>query len=238
MSPFTSRIVFSFFSFFFLLFNLFMISSQPISFKTNIEELSELCSIVTCSLCRYLDIDRQKNLTVFCYKLLSCIDISPSVIYTGLKYIQSILANNYQCVDEYSLFTVTLLLAYKYTEDYSPPNMWSFVSMIPVKTLISLETKLLQHLDYSLHISAETFMLWTEECNVLCNLQQQQSLIDIYHNYYYDYSYYYYYYHYTLNTYPTLSSHLMYDEAYQDDVCSQTQIPVISSNDIWYPFFL
>ncbi|EIE77862.1 hypothetical protein G6F46_008112 [Rhizopus delemar] len=193
-------------------------------FKTEIEELSELCSIVLCSLYKYWDIDKQKSLSLFCYKLFTLIDIPPSVIYTSLKYVQSLLVNNSE-LDEYSLFTVTLLLAYKYNEDYPPPFMlqWSYASMIPVKTLVLLESRILEQLGYSLYISPETFLLWTEECNVLFDIQL------------------------LLFTQPTTTTtnilnndyHYYYDYSLQEDVplwtLYQPEIPV-TINDMWYPF--
>ncbi|KAI8637920.1 hypothetical protein BD408DRAFT_374339, partial [Parasitella parasitica] len=121
------------------------------------------------------DMDRITNFSNFCDRLMLQIDIPKSVVYTSLKYIQRILANSvneYNLIDlsdiahEYSLFTVSLLLAYKFLED-NPPFMrqWSFVSMIPIEDLVRVESQILQKLDYSLDISVETFDEWTDQCN-------------------------------------------------------------------------
>ncbi|KAG2211593.1 hypothetical protein INT47_008689, partial [Mucor saturninus] len=152
------------------------------TFKTGIE-LSELCCSIVQTLCGgniTWDMDRQLNFSIFCNRLLLQIDIPPPVVYTSLKYFQYILANSvneYNIIDlsdiahEYSLFTVSLLLAYKFLED-NPPYMsqWSYVSMIPIKELISLESKVLNLLGFSLNISTEAFFEWTEQCNTLYDM--------------------------------------------------------------------
>lgn len=93
--------------------------------------------------------------------------------------------------------------------------------MIPVKTLVLLESRILEQLGYSLYISPETFLLWTEECNVLFDIQlllfTQPTTTNILNN---DYHYY-------------------YDYSLQEDVplwtLYQPEIPV-TINDMWYPF--
>lgn len=95
--------------------------------------------------------------------------------------------------------------------------------MIPVKTLVLLESRILEQLGYSLYISPETFLLWTEECNVLFDIQlllftqpttTTTNILNNDYNYYYDYS-------------------------LQEDVplwtLYQPEIPV-TINDMWYPF--
>ncbi|CEP10894.1 hypothetical protein [Parasitella parasitica] len=123
------------------------------------------------------DTDRITNFSNFCDRLMLQIDIPKSVVllYLSLKYIQRILANSvneYNLIDlsdiahEYSLFTVSLMLAYKFLED-NPPFMrqWSILSMIPIEDLVRVESQILKKLDYSLDISVETFDEWTDQCN-------------------------------------------------------------------------
>ncbi|GAA5807117.1 hypothetical protein MFLAVUS_000468 [Mucor flavus] len=146
-------------------------------------ELSELCSSIIQTLCGgniTWDMDRQMNFSIFCNRMLMQIDVPEPVVYTSLKYFQYILINSvneYNIIDlsniahEYSLFTVSLLLAYKFLED-NPPymNQWSFVSMIPIKELISLESKVLNILGFSLNISTDQFYQWTDQCNTLYDM--------------------------------------------------------------------
>ncbi|KAI9281186.1 hypothetical protein BY458DRAFT_487182 [Sporodiniella umbellata] len=230
--------------------------NQQMICKTGIEELSELGSIVLCFLRRDWDLERQKNVYLFYYKLFALIDIPSYVVYASLNYMQTVLANNHD-MDDYSLVTVTLLLAYKYTEDYPPPFMlqWSYVSMIPVNTLVKLESALLRYLDYSLYISSESFLLWTEKCNVLCDLpffsEEPAAILnnDTYYPYYYSPPL-------TPTLYPQVQpiayndniSPLLYNQdlidLYSQDSCSvpiwmlysqPPQVP-ITMNDMWYPF--
>ncbi|KAI8878246.1 hypothetical protein K501DRAFT_165544, partial [Backusella circina FSU 941] len=135
-----------------------------------VHQLPELCSIVFGSLCEW-NIERQTQFSLYCYHLFSLVDTPAPVVYTSLKYVQTMLAKGTE-MDEYSLFTVALVLSYKYTEDHAPPFMlqWSCASMIPVETLTILELDSLSLLDYSLYISADAFRQWTEECNVLYDL--------------------------------------------------------------------
>lgn len=146
-------------------------------------ELSELCSTVVQILCRgdvSWDLDRQMNFSIFCNQLVTQMNIPAPVVYTGLKYLQTILANSvneYNVIDlsdiahEYSLFTVSLLLAYKFLED-NPPYMsqWSFSSMIPVKELVLLESQVLNILGFTLNFSSDQFYEWTEQCNTLSDI--------------------------------------------------------------------
>ncbi|CAO3615841.1 unnamed protein product [Mucor hiemalis] len=146
-------------------------------------ELSELCSTVVQILCRgdvSWDFDRQMNFSIFCNQLVTQMNIPAPVVYTGLKYLQTILANSvneYNVIDlsdiahEYSLFTVSLLLAYKFLED-NPPYMsqWSFSSMIPVKELVLLESQVLNTLGFTLNFSTDQFYEWTEQCNTLYDI--------------------------------------------------------------------
>ncbi|KAG1439246.1 hypothetical protein G6F56_012353 [Rhizopus delemar] len=114
-----------------------------------------------------------------------------------------------------------------------------------------LESKVLEQLDYSLYISPETFLLWTEECNVLCDIQlfptEQPAILN-------NDSYYPYYYSPPLT--PTLyndASPILYNDVspilyndvldlYSQEDCSvpmwmlyQPEVPV-TINDMWYPF--
>ncbi|KAI8380259.1 hypothetical protein BD560DRAFT_387608 [Blakeslea trispora] len=159
-------------------------------------ELSELCSTVVKILCGgnlMWDMDRLMNFSLFCHRLVVELNLSTSVVYTSLKYFQSILANSineYNIIDlsdiahEYSLFTVSLILAYKFLED-NPLYMrqWSFVSMIPVEELVMLESRVLQKLDYSLAISTEHYHAWTDQCNTLLQMPylslEQLNLFDL-----------------------------------------------------------
>ncbi|GAA5797293.1 hypothetical protein HPULCUR_002674 [Helicostylum pulchrum] len=54
--------------------------------------------------------------------------------------------------------------------DVPGPNQWSFVSMIPIKELISLESKVLNILGFSLNISTDQFYQWTDQCNTLYDM--------------------------------------------------------------------
>ncbi|KAK4509089.1 uncharacterized protein ATC70_007439 [Mucor velutinosus] len=135
------------------------------------------------------DMDRIANFSSFCDRLMLQIDIPEAVVYTSLKYIQRILANSvneYNLIDlsdiahEYSLFTVSLSLAYKFLED-NPPYMrqWSFVSMIPIEDLVRVESQMLQKLDYSLDISIEAFNQWTDQCNEIFHGSQDVLKYDL-----------------------------------------------------------
>ncbi|KAI8085814.1 uncharacterized protein B0P05DRAFT_533834 [Gilbertella persicaria] len=173
-----------------------MILSSRESFQPNSItpiQLSDLCSNVVKILCGgnlMWDMDRLMNFSLFCNRLVVQLDISAPVIYTSLKYFQTILANSineYNIIDlsdiahEYSLFTVSLILAYKFLED-NPPYMrqWSFVSMISIEELVMLESQVLQKLDYFLSISPEVYHEWIEQCNALPFLTLEQlNLFDL-----------------------------------------------------------
>ncbi|KAL7314665.1 hypothetical protein PS15m_006208 [Mucor circinelloides] len=164
---------------------------QPLLLSTP-NDLSVLSQKVIRLLCcgnTIWDMDRIINFSTFCDRLMLQIDIPESVVYTSLKYIQRILANSvneYNLIDlsdivhEYSLFTVSLSLAYKFLED-NPPYMrqWSVVSMIPIEDLVRVESQILQKLDYSLDISVETFDQWTDQCNEIFHGSQDVLKYDL-----------------------------------------------------------
>ncbi|KAI9480304.1 MAG: hypothetical protein EXX96DRAFT_607192 [Benjaminiella poitrasii] len=151
-------------------------------YKSDIE-LSGLCTFMIRMLCGgnlMWDMDKVVNFTLFCNRLITQLNIPPPVVYTSLKYFQCTLAysiNEYNIIDlsdiahEYSLFTVSLLIAYKFLED-NPPYLkqWSYVSIIPINELVSLEAQILQKLDYSLNISNETLELWSKQCNTIYDI--------------------------------------------------------------------
>ncbi|KAI7902110.1 uncharacterized protein BX663DRAFT_455650 [Cokeromyces recurvatus] len=164
-----------------------LLREQKSGYKSDVE-LPGLCSFIIQALCGgnlMWDIAKFMNFTLFCNQLLTELNIPISVVYTSLKYFQQTLANSinkYNIIDlsdiahEYSLFTVTLLIAYKFLED-NPPHMkqWSYVSMISMKELVLLEAQILKRLNHSLNISLETFNQWAKQCNTIYEIMINSS---------------------------------------------------------------
>ncbi|ORY94540.1 hypothetical protein BCR43DRAFT_564836, partial [Syncephalastrum racemosum] len=87
---------------------------------------------------------RQLDFMNYCHTIFSQLNVSCSVIYTSLKYIQNYLERTNQKPAygaERAIFMVALLLAYKFVEDCGTldATVWARASMIPVPMLVKLE---------------------------------------------------------------------------------------------------
>ncbi|ORY01002.1 hypothetical protein K493DRAFT_195771, partial [Basidiobolus meristosporus CBS 931.73] len=91
--------------------------------------------------------------------------VSPSVIFLGLKYIQRL--TKYRpgiCGEEGSecrLFVISLMISHKMLEDSTYTNQtWSELTFIPVSELNQMEGEFLYSIRYDLHMPEEAFSQW------------------------------------------------------------------------------
>ncbi|KAI7880053.1 hypothetical protein K492DRAFT_147648 [Lichtheimia hyalospora FSU 10163] len=138
------------------------------------QDLPSLCTIVVSTLWQLWDDARRLEFHTYCQSILSYLNISPSVIYTSLKYVQNYLSSLPTSIrttlaygSEKAIFVIALLLAYKYVEDCGSvdTNYWSQASMIPVSALRKMEIDFLCQVDHKLHVDKPAFVGWVTQCN-------------------------------------------------------------------------
>ncbi|KAI9311279.1 hypothetical protein BX666DRAFT_1999855 [Dichotomocladium elegans] len=157
-----------------------------VSYFRQPQDLPTLCTIVFSSLWvqhqtsnkqLLWDDSRRLELHTYCQSLLSYLNVSPSVVYTSLMYVQKYLVSLPPTIrtdqlvygSERGIFTISLLLAYKFVEDCGSVDtrLWSQVSMIPVPSLRKMEIDFLCHVDHRLHVDKAEFARWVTQCNAI-----------------------------------------------------------------------
>ncbi|ORY07611.1 hypothetical protein K493DRAFT_197494, partial [Basidiobolus meristosporus CBS 931.73] len=101
----------------------------------------------------------------FCKAVFIRSEVSPSVIFLGLKYVQRLTK---YCPDvrgeegsECRLFVISLIISHKMLEDSTYTNQtWSELTRIPVSELNQMEAEFLHSIKYRLHIPEEEYSQW------------------------------------------------------------------------------
>ncbi|CDH57377.1 predicted protein [Lichtheimia corymbifera JMRC:FSU:9682] len=169
------------------------------------QDLPSLCTIVVSTLWvqyhpsstkavqqQLWDDARRLEFHTYCQSILSYLNISPSVIYTSLKYVQNYLSSLPTSIrttlaygSERAIFVIALLLAYKFVEDCGSvdTNYWSQASMIPISALRKMEIDFLCQVDHKLHVDKPAFVGWVTQCNAtfeqslyLCTMSSNNSI--------------------------------------------------------------